>query len=45
VLEWNRTEMVLRWRERWAKLTNERLGELGPIDEPWPFGPITNPTI
>ncbi|NNM73705.1 Ti-type conjugative transfer relaxase TraA [Enterovirga aerilata] len=28
VREWNRTEMVERWRERWAELTNERLAEL-----------------
>jgi Ti-type conjugative transfer relaxase TraA len=26
--EWNRTEMVERWRERWAGLANERLAEL-----------------
>jgi Ti-type conjugative transfer relaxase TraA len=26
--EWNRTEMVERWRERWAEITNERLAEL-----------------
>jgi Ti-type conjugative transfer relaxase TraA len=26
--EWNRTEMVERWRERWAELANERLAEL-----------------
>jgi Ti-type conjugative transfer relaxase TraA len=25
---WNRTEMVERWRERWAELANERLAEL-----------------
>ncbi|CCD87283.1 putative conjugal transfer protein; TraA [Bradyrhizobium sp. ORS 285] len=25
---WNRTEMVERWRERWAALANERLAEL-----------------
>jgi ATP-dependent exoDNAse (exonuclease V) alpha subunit len=25
VREWNRTEMVARWRERWAALANERL--------------------
>src|SRR6201997_3021120 len=25
---WNRTEMVERWRERWATLANERLAEL-----------------
>jgi len=28
VREWNRTEMVERWRERWAQLANERLAEL-----------------
>jgi Ti-type conjugative transfer relaxase TraA len=28
VREWNRTEMVERWRERWAALANERLAEL-----------------
>jgi Ti-type conjugative transfer relaxase TraA len=28
VREWNRTEMVERSRERWAKLANERLAEL-----------------
>lgn len=28
VQEWNRTEMVERWRERWAELANERLAEL-----------------
>ena len=28
VREWNRTEMVERWRERWAEVTNERLAEL-----------------
>ncbi len=28
VRDWNRTEMVERWRERWAKLANERLAEL-----------------
>ncbi|PRD43035.1 Ti-type conjugative transfer relaxase TraA [Phyllobacterium phragmitis] len=26
--DWNRTEMVERWRERWAELANERLMEL-----------------
>ena len=26
--EWNRTEMVERWRERWAEHVNERLAEL-----------------
>ena len=28
VRDWNRTEMVERWRERWAGLANERLAEL-----------------
>jgi ATP-dependent exoDNAse (exonuclease V) alpha subunit len=28
VREWNRTEIVQRWRERWAELANERLAEL-----------------
>jgi Ti-type conjugative transfer relaxase TraA len=28
VREWNRTEMVECWRERWAELANERLAEL-----------------
>ncbi|MGH2342862.1 Ti-type conjugative transfer relaxase TraA [Segnochrobactraceae bacterium EtOH-i3] len=28
VREWNATEMVERWRERWAELANERLAEL-----------------
>ena len=28
VRDWNRTEMVERWRERWAELVNERLAEL-----------------
>jgi Ti-type conjugative transfer relaxase TraA len=28
IREWNRTEMVERWRERWAELANERLAEL-----------------
>lgn len=28
VREWNATEMVKRWRERWAELANERLAEL-----------------
>jgi len=28
VREWNRTEMLERWRERWAELANERLAEL-----------------
>ena len=27
--EWNRTELLLGWRERWAALANERLAELG----------------
>jgi Ti-type conjugative transfer relaxase TraA len=26
--DWNRTEMVERWRERWAERANERLAEL-----------------
>src|ERR1700741_4497528 len=26
--EWNRTEMVERWRERWAEIANDRLAEL-----------------
>jgi hypothetical protein len=26
--DWNRTEMVERWRGRWAELANERLAEL-----------------
>ena len=26
--DWNRTEMVERWRERWAEFANERLAEL-----------------
>jgi Ti-type conjugative transfer relaxase TraA len=26
--EWNATQMVERWRERWAELANERLAEL-----------------
>jgi Ti-type conjugative transfer relaxase TraA len=29
VREWNRTELLLEWRERWAGLANERLAELG----------------
>ncbi|MGB8843357.1 MAG: Ti-type conjugative transfer relaxase TraA [Aliidongia sp.] len=29
VREWNRTELLLEWRERWASLANERLAELG----------------
>jgi Ti-type conjugative transfer relaxase TraA len=28
VRDWNRTEMVERWRGRWAELANERLAEL-----------------
>ncbi len=28
VRDWNRTEMVERWRERWPELANERLAEL-----------------
>ena len=28
VRDWNRTEMVERWRERWAELANERVAEL-----------------
>ena len=28
VRDWNRTEMVERWRERWADIANERLAEL-----------------
>jgi Ti-type conjugative transfer relaxase TraA len=28
VREWNRTQMVGHWRERWAELANERLAEL-----------------
>jgi Ti-type conjugative transfer relaxase TraA len=28
VRDWNRTEMVERWRERWAELADERLAEL-----------------
>jgi Ti-type conjugative transfer relaxase TraA len=28
VREWNRTEMLERWRRRWAELANERLAEL-----------------
>ncbi|QPC93008.1 Ti-type conjugative transfer relaxase TraA [Mesorhizobium sp. INR15] len=28
VREWNQTELVERWRERWAELANERLAEL-----------------
>jgi Ti-type conjugative transfer relaxase TraA len=26
--DWNRTELVERWRERWAELANQRLAEL-----------------
>jgi Ti-type conjugative transfer relaxase TraA len=26
--DWNRTEMVERWRERWAEIANQRLAEL-----------------
>ncbi len=29
VREWNRTELLLEWRERWAGLANERLAALG----------------
>jgi Ti-type conjugative transfer relaxase TraA len=28
VREWNRTDLVTRWRERWAELANARLAEL-----------------
>ncbi|MDQ0390426.1 Ti-type conjugative transfer relaxase TraA [Labrys monachus] len=28
VRDWNRTEMVEHWRERWAELANERMAEL-----------------
>ena len=28
VRDWNRTEIVVRWRERWAELVNERLAQL-----------------
>ncbi|CAL74719.1 putative Conjugal transfer protein, traA [Bradyrhizobium sp. ORS 278] len=28
VRDWNRTEMVERWRQRWAEIANERLAEL-----------------
>ncbi|MGY4304794.1 Ti-type conjugative transfer relaxase TraA [Bradyrhizobium sp. USDA 4369] len=28
VRDWNRTEMVERWRKRWAELANERLADL-----------------
>jgi Ti-type conjugative transfer relaxase TraA len=27
--DWNRTEVLVGWRERWAELANERLAELG----------------
>jgi Ti-type conjugative transfer relaxase TraA len=27
--EWNATELLVGWRERWASMTNERLAELG----------------
>jgi len=27
--DWNRTELLVGWRERWAELANERLHELG----------------
>ncbi|HUO30700.1 MAG TPA: MobQ family relaxase, partial [Bryobacteraceae bacterium] len=29
VREWNRTELLVGWRERWAEVANERLAELG----------------
>jgi Ti-type conjugative transfer relaxase TraA len=29
VRDWNRTELLLDWRERWSSLANERLAELG----------------
>jgi len=29
VVDWNRTEVLVGWRERWAELANERLAELG----------------
>jgi len=29
VREWNRTELLVGWRERWAELANERLAALG----------------
>src|SRR5690349_1559184 len=38
VREWNRSEMVGRWRRRWAELANERLAELdidARIDHRW----------
>jgi Ti-type conjugative transfer relaxase TraA len=28
VRDWNRTEMMERWRQRWAEIANERLAEL-----------------
>lgn len=28
VREWNRTDLLARWRERWAEFANERLAEL-----------------
>lgn len=28
VRDWNRTELVERWRERWAEVANERMAEL-----------------
>src|SRR5271166_3298894 len=27
--DWNRTDVLMGWRERWAELANERLAELG----------------
>jgi len=29
VRDWNRTELLVGWRERWAELANERLAEFG----------------
>jgi Ti-type conjugative transfer relaxase TraA len=29
VRDWNRTEVLVGWRERWAEMANERLAELG----------------
>jgi Ti-type conjugative transfer relaxase TraA len=29
VVDWNRTEVLVGWRERWAEMANERLAELG----------------
>ena len=29
VRDWNRTEVLVGWRERWAALANERLAEMG----------------